>query len=228
MANLRRAKAELKNMLQVNEWRDNLCTIAAGGLANTGALFSFLLYGGEFMHRAACALGMTVAGIYEKNPEAARNIIRRFMWQMNEDSGNIGWGIPDAFGETLAHSPDLAKNYASILTSYIMDLGFADNYCDHAVLRRECYWAIGRVAQAEPNLMEKARPWLVKGLNDEDEVCRGMAAWALGQLPPDLMGAPALAKLAKAGDNTVCEVFDKGVMLEETASGLAAKALAKN
>lgn len=227
MANFRRAKAELKKMLEQSDWRAHLPGIAAGGLGNVGALFSFLLYGPQMMHRAAQALGATVASIYDREPEAARNIIRRFMWHMNEDSGNIGWGIPAAFGETLAQSPGLAKSYANILTSYIMDLGFADNYCDQAALRRECYWAIGCLAQAQPRLMEKARPWLLKGLHDEDSICRGMAAWALGQLPGDFMDAPALGQLANAGNNDICEVFDSGEMRSETVSGWARIALAK-
>lgn len=227
MANMRQAKKRLKALLEGPGWQENLEQIAAGGLANTGALFSFLLYDPEFMHRAARALGLTTAAVCEKNPEAARNIIRRFMWHMNEDSGNIGWGIPDAFAETLAASRRLAESYASILLSYIMELGFADNYCDHAPLRRECYWAAGHLAQAWPDLAEKARPWLARGLGDEDSLCRGVAAWALGQLGPGLMEAPSLAALARAGDEDECVIFDGGVMRTNTVSGWAACALAR-
>lgn len=227
MANMRRAKAELKKMLTAGDWQANLAKIAAGGLGNVGALFSFLLYGPELMHRSARALGMTIAAIYENDADAARNIIRRFMWQMNEDSGNIGWGIPDAFGETLAASAPLAKSYSSILISYIMNLGFADNYCDYAPLRRECYWAIGRVAQARQELMEKARPWLVKGLAEEDGICRGMAAWALGELAPELTDAPALSRAANANDENECEIFVGAVFESKTVSAWAAWALAR-
>lgn len=227
MASMRRAKAGLKKMLEEDAWRINLDKIATGGLGNVGALFSFLLYGPQMMHRAACALGMTIANIYEANAESARNIMRRFMWHMNEDSGNIGWGIPDAFGETLACSQALAQNYSNILISYIMDLGFADNYCDYAPLRRECFWAIGRVAQVRPEVMEKARFWLVKGLQDEDSICRGMAAWALGELAPELTDAPALSRLAKSGNEDVCEIFVSVGFEEKTVSAWAAWALAR-
>ena len=54
---------------------------------------------------------------------------------MSEESGNIGWGIPEAFAECLAASPELAKTYHKILISYIVDLGFDDNYCDNDQLR---------------------------------------------------------------------------------------------
>lgn len=225
MANLRAARRKLKEILYADDWQSRLEEIVAGGMSNVGALLSFLPLEPKIMHRAAKALGMTVAYIYGQNPEAARNVVRGFMWRMNEESGNIGWGVPDAFAETLAASSPLADAYGRILDSYIMDLGFDDNYCDHDILRRDCYWAIGRLAQARPDLTEKARSWLVKGLQDEDSPCRGMAAWALAQMPPDLMDAPALRALANAGDADICEVFDGERIREFRVSDLAKMAL---
>lgn len=223
MAGMRSNKIRLKALLAQDDWREHLPEIAAGGMASVPPLISFLKLDPAFMHRAACALGATVARLASANPEAARNIIRQFMWHMNEDSGNIGWGIPDAFAECLAASPMLADTYASILISYIMDLGHADNYCDHDLLRRSCYWAIGRLAQARPDLAEKARPWLLKGLEDGDSICRGMAAWALSQLPSSLMDVPALKKLAQSEDRDSFEIFDGAGMISETVAGVAAK-----
>lgn len=227
MANMRKMKQELKEILQKDDWQEHLGEIATFGMPVTGALFSFLLLEPSFMHRAARALGATVAAIYEQSPEAARNIVRRFMWHMNEDSGNIGWGIPVAFAETLVASPPLAKEYAHILLSYIMDLGFADNYCDQDMLRRQCYWGIGRLAETNPALAEKSRHWLTKGLQDEDSLCRGMAAWALGELGPSLSEMPALKALANSGNEDRCEIFVGDRMEEKTVSELARDALGK-
>ena len=146
---------------------------------------------------------------------------------MNEESGNIGWGIPEAFGESLAASPALAKDFHRVLASYLIDLGRDDNYCDNDLLRRSCYWAVGRLAQARPELCAGARPWLRKGLEDNDVICRGMAAWALAQLPPDFMDTPALRRLADAGHEEICELFDGGQLHEKSVSQLAREALAR-
>ena len=170
---------------------------------------------------------LTTARLAGRDPEAARNIIRRFMWHMNEESGNIGWGIPEAFGESLAASPALAKDFHRVLASYLIDLGRDDNYCDNDLLRRSCYWAVGRLAQARPELCAGARPWLRKGLEDNDVICRGMAAWALAQLPPDFMDTPALRRLADAGHEEICELFDGGQLHEKSVSQLAREALAR-
>lgn len=221
MASMRMNKQKLKDLLDQADWKNNLDEIAAGGMGAVGPLFSFLLLKPEMMHRAACALGQTVAGIAQKEPETAKNVIRRFMWHMNEESGNIGWGIPDAFAECLARNDMLAKTYASILVSYVIDLGFDDNYCDNDILRRSCYWAIGRFAQARPDLAEISRKWLIKGLGDRDSICRGMAAWALLQLPASLMDVPAIKALAQSGNEDKCEIFDGNELREYTVSQLA-------
>ena len=227
MPRMRSTKQQLKQYLQSPQWRDHLEEIAAGGASHVGPLFSFLLLGPQTMHRAAVALGLTTARLAEREPEAARNIIRRFMWHMNEESGNIGWGIPEAFGESLAASPLLAKDFHRVLASYLIDLGRDDNYCDNDLLRRSCYWAVGRLAQARPELCAGARPWLRKGLEDNDVICRGMAAWALAQLPPDFMDTPALRRLADAGHEEICELFDGGQLHEKSVSQLAREALAR-
>jgi hypothetical protein len=195
------------------------------GLTGINALFAFLPKDTRTMHRAAACLGVSVAGLAEHSPEDARNIVRRLMWHMNEDSGNIGWGIPEAFGEILAASESLAKQYKNILISYIMDLPGADNYCGNATLRRSCYWAVGRLAEARPGLASKARTWLANGLEDQDIICRGMAAWALTQLAPDMLDAPALRCLAEAGHSELCVLFDGGNVLEKSVSALAREAL---
>ena len=225
MARMRSTKQKLKECLVSPQWREHLDEIAQGGLENIGPLFSFLLLGPQTMHRAAVALGQVTARLMQEQPESAKNIIRRLMWHLNEESGNIGWGIPEAFAEILAASAPLAKDFHRILLSYIIDLGRDDNYCDNDTLRRSCYWAIGRLAQARPQLCLTARPWLLKGLEDVDPVCQGMAAWALSQLPPDLMDAPALRRLAEAGNTAPCELFDGEDVYEKTASHIAAEAL---
>ena len=228
MAKMRTSKQQLKRLLQGPDWREHLDEIAAGGMTSVGPLFSFLLLGSQTMHRAAVALGATVARLAGTEPETARNVIRRFMWHMNEDSGNIGWGIPDAFAECLAASETLAETYHRILVSYIMDLGHADNFCDHDILRRSCYWAVGRLAEVRPEMCAMARPWLLKGLEDTDSICRGMAAWALAKLPPDMMDAPALRRLAESGNGDICEIYEADRIHEVRVDDLARAALARD
>ena len=227
MATMRTQKKIILEQLSGENWLEYIPEISSQGMKAVPALFSFLLLKPEISHRAAKALGVTTARIFDENPETGKNIIRRYMWHMNEDSGNIGWGIPEAFAETLAASPKLAKEYAHILISYIMDLGHADNFCDHAPLRRSCYWAVGRLAEAHPELVQKSRQWLLKGLEDEDEICRGMATWALSKLPPDLMALPALNHLISENLQDNCEIFENNKLQFFSVTQLAKNCLHK-
>ena len=224
----RTLKTTIRTRLQEPGWDDfakELDEVPARELV--GPLFSCLPLGGEATDRAASALGKAVSRMADEHIEEARNVVRRLMWHMNEESGNIGWGIPEAFGESLAASPLLAKDFHRVLASYLIDLGRDDNYCDNDLLRRSCYWAVGRLAQTRPELCAGARPWLRKGLEDNDVICRGMAAWALAQLPPDFMDTPALRRLADAGHEEICELFDGEQLYEKSISQLAREALAR-
>ncbi len=224
MPRMRANKILLKNWLQAPDWKIYLPEIAAMDAKQcVGPLLSFLLLGETMTARAAVALGVTVATMAEKSPETARNVLRRFMWHMNEESGNIGWGIPQAFAEVLVCSPRMAKEFHPILLSYIIDTGHDDNFCDHNILRRSCYWAVGRFGGARPELCQHISPWLIKGLEDADIPCRGVAAWALKQFPSTLEAFPALRRLAQAEPHilaTTCTIFDGDNMQEYSISEL--------
>lgn len=227
MARMRTWKIQLKQWLESPDWRERLSDIAAqNGREMVGPLLSFLLLGGDMTARAAVGAGVAVAEVAEREPDAARNILRRLMWHMNEESGNIGWGIPQAFAEILARSPRMAREFHRVLLSYIMDTGHDDNFCDHDVLRRSCFWAVGRLAQERPDLCGPAIPWLIRGLADRDIPCRGMAAWALAQLPPVFEAVPPLRRLAESGSEDVCLIFDGVAVREQTVAESARQALA--
>ncbi|MGB5988085.1 MAG: DVU0298 family protein, partial [Desulfobacterales bacterium] len=92
-------------------------------------LFSLLLDRDELLRwRAVTAMGAVVARLEEQNTESARVIMRRMLWMLNDESGGIGWGVPEAMGETLARSPVLAREYACMLISYCKEDG---NYLEH-------------------------------------------------------------------------------------------------
>ena len=96
---------------------------------------------------------------------------------------------------------------------------------DNDVLRRSCYFAIGRVLEAAPQYGNEVRPLLRKGLADTDMACRGYAAWALGKLGPDLNDGPALRHASEEGNSAVCLIVDGDTAKEYPASELARMAL---
>ncbi len=176
MSRFRKSKKIVKAILEQDDWKDRfveLDTLEPRELV--GPLFSCLPLAVPVRDRAAELLGRTVARMAEEHLEEARNVVRRLMWHMNEESGNMGWGIPEAFGAVLAQSRRLAEEFGPVLISYIRDTGKDDNYCDHPLLRRSCFAAVDRLVRVWPDLAAQARGPLQAGLLDADPMCRELA-----------------------------------------------------
>lgn len=143
-------------------------------------LFSFLYQADDRLRWAAItAMGRTVAGLADQNMEAARVILRRLMWNLNDESGGIGWGSPEAMGEILACHEGLAEEYAHILISYARKDG---NYLEYERLQSGLLWGIARLSQVRPHLVQDAVSHLIPYLESVDPAVRGMAAYIMGLL----------------------------------------------
>ncbi|GBC62708.1 hypothetical protein DENIS_3685 [Desulfonema ishimotonii] len=186
-----------------------------------GPLFSHFYHKEELVRwRAVTAMGAVVSEMAETgNMEAARVVMRRFMWNLNDESGGIGWGSPEAMGEVTARNERLADEYHCILTSYAWEAG---NYLEHEVLQRGLLWGIGRLAHARPGLIRYAIPYLLPFINSHDPIHRGLAVHALGPLAD----APTKALIKPlTDDNAEIRIFLDGRMAERTVAALAEAAL---
>ncbi len=139
-------------------------------------LCSFLYHNNPVIKwNAVTALGAAVSDLAETDTEPARNIIRRLMWNLNDESGGIGWGSAEAMGEILAQNEKLAMEYWPILFSYAKEDG---NFQEHEFMQRGVLWGIGRFCKVRPELPGKKEvksvlPFLKSG----DAHVRGHAAW---------------------------------------------------
>lgn len=131
--------------------------------------------------KAVSAIGFIASNITAKDMESARTIMRRLMWSLNDESGGIGWGAPEAMGEIMACHEGLAKEFAHILLSYIREDG---NYIEYQPLQRGVVWGLGRLAQVRPEILREkdATRILCPCLDSSDATVRALAAWAMGLL----------------------------------------------
>ncbi len=157
-------------------------------------LLSFIQSGNEKVKWGAVkAAGQVVSRLAESDLEAARVIMRRLMWTLNDESGGIGWGSPEAMGEILAAHSGLAQEYAVILLSYAREDG---NYLEHEGLQRGLLWGIGRLSEKRPELVKGASAFLLPYLESQDEVIRGVAVRIMGLLQVK-EAQPVLRKLTQ-------------------------------
>ncbi len=173
----------------------------------------------ELKWRAVTAVGMTAARIADADMEAGRVVMRRLIWSLNDESGGIGWGAPEAMGEIMARHAGLADEYFRILVSYIDADG---NPLENVWLERGVLWGIGRLAQVRPHLMKDCARQLASRLDSEDAVHRGFAAWALGFLDSSAY-TDRLSCLLE--DRSSVLLFENGCLTRLQVSDLAARAL---
>lgn len=193
-------KAVILEALDSDDWRLKLQSLLTKhepkGVLNP--LFSALLNKSpQVKWHAVSGFGMVVPLMAEESREKSRVVIRRFMWMLNEESGGVGWGIPEAMAEVLANHRKLAEDYSSILLSYIHDAEGPDNFIDFPLLLEGAVWGAARLAQAHPDLAEKAAPDLEKLLSDPSPATSGLSCLALGLLKY----APALKALKRLSEN---------------------------
>ena len=168
--------------------------------------------------RAVTALGAVVANLAQDDMESARVVMRRMIWNLNDESGGIGWGLPETMGEVMARHKGLAREYVNILVSYIREDG---NFLEHQPLQHGVLWGLGRLAQTSPELLQDAAPHLHPFLSSENATLRGLAAWTIGLLHAG-QDAPGLEVLKS--DNTEVTLCLNGTERTYRISELARKA----
>jgi len=199
---------------------DQLCQLPSRLVINP--LFSFLYNSNEKIKwRAVTAMGAVVSKLADEDMESARVIMRRLMWNLNDESGGIGWGSPEAMGEILACQKTLAKEYSRILISYAREDG---NFQEHQLMQRGVLWGIGRLAQANPELVIHAAPYLIPYLGSSDATVRGMTVWAMGLLGVDEV-RPRFEQLKK--DESELKIYIDRRLIKCKVKELAEEALGK-
>ena len=178
-------------------------------------------------HAVTC-MGDAVARIAEGDLEAARIILRRFLWSLNDESGGIGWGAPEAMAECLCRDERLAGEYAHMLVSYMREDGEElcqdGNFIEHPLLQRGVVWGVARLAGCRRELLQQlgAGRDLNLYLEAEDPELRGLAALAAGRLREATL-RPLLQGLR--ADTAPLSWYDEGAVHQTTVGALVRDAL---
>lgn len=160
-------------------------------------------------------MGVVVSGMAETSMEDARIIMRRLMWMLNEESGGIGWGVPEAMGEVMAINRNLAEEFNRILISYADENG---NYIEHTPLMKGVLWGIGRLSEAWPDLAETAAPHTRCFLFSDEPLNRGLATIILRNLnDPESNGRLEQLKLDQSFINIYKDGSFKSFMISDIA-----------
>lgn len=206
-------------MLAASDMAGAMAMVEELGGRKAATLFLGLIADGDNIvkFQAVSVLGQVVRGLAASDLEAGREIMRRLVWSLNEESGAVPWGSPEAMGEIMACEERLANEFINLLVSYIWPEG---NYIEFEPLQSAVAWGLGRVAKTHPGLLSRcgaAEP-LLDLLTSPDAQVRGCGAWALGFFAD----ARVTGRLeALQGDPEPCSIFESSRLTIKTVGQLA-------
>ncbi len=174
------------------------------------------------------AIGEVVHNIAVEEIEHARIVMRRFLWMLNDESGGIGWGVPEAMSESMHHNRILAEEYLHMLVSYSRDDGpelFQDgNFIELPLLQHGVLWGLCRLAEnyKEQLINKAAQENIGFYLGSADSQVRGLASLLCRLLArPEFV--PQLKYLIT--DSNRVRIYSNGKMRIYTVGQLAAEAV---
>ncbi len=177
----------------------------------------------RFLHRLLCAqdqlirwraieaMGVVGKRLAAQDPEKVQVLLRTLLWTMNDESGGIGWGAPECIGEIIHHCPQLFSEFAPIVLSYT----------EEEMLLPGVIWAAGRIAQADPAMVQEFMPTYKNFLHHQSPVVRGYVLHLL-----QIMGVklgPEYGYLQ--GDDARVLLYEAGELQETTVNQLAKPSL---
>ena len=219
---IRRLKEKILELLKADDLTEcfqDLSLLPARQVMNP--LLSFLCHESELVRwHAITVTGFIMRNLAERDMEGARGFMRRLMWSLNEESGGIGWGSPEAMAEIMACHAGLAEEYAPVFVSYLNPKG---NFVEYDLLQRGVLWGLVRLAKSRPALVAGAAMHIGNYLESGDAVVRGLAAWAAGLLQTHGNHSKLRALL---GDEAPLRVYFDGTFVQYRVMDLAEKGLA--
>jgi HEAT repeat protein len=129
--------------------------------------------------RAVKAIGQVAARIFPEDPEKVKRVLRQLIWNLNDESGGIGWGMPEALGEILGAIPGLQEEYLCLLIAYISE---ERCFIENEQIQKGVIWGLGRIKDFDDCLKTRAVPFLLKALKNSHPEMQGTTAWAVGEM----------------------------------------------
>ena len=220
---IRALKKEILHLLSTGDFRENLDSFRnLQGRQAVNPLFSFFFHQDEIVRwHAVSAMGVVVSALVDTDRESARNVMRRLIWNLNDESGGIGWGSPEAMGEITARRREMAVEYSKLLRSYVMPHG---NFIEHEILQRGVLWGLARLAAVRPEHVDEAGPFLLPFFKSKDPIHRGLAIFSTGAIGSKT-AVPYLKEMLE--DYTTIRIYEDLSFKTVTVGSLAAGALKK-
>lgn len=164
--------------------------------------------------RAIEAIGLLTAELAGTDPDSVRNIVGRLLWMIRDESGGIGWSVPEILGEIVRNNPVLCEDIAPIIASFHEELMLTPG-----VMR-----ALSRIGQINAETVEYAVPIIRSYLSTAAPLTRGLAVTAIAEMG-DAASLDILERMKE--DSSEISLYENGELVKKTIARLSGEAAKK-
>ncbi|HZK53761.1 MAG TPA: methylated-DNA--[protein]-cysteine S-methyltransferase [Desulfosporosinus sp.] len=116
--------------------------------------------------RAVEALGVFAHTIEQDDQKYALELVRRYFWMLNDESGGTAWNASEAIGSLVAHCPNTCGQFNWMLSGLLEDESLSDG----------ALWGLAQLTQNALHLIEPLEERIRPFLESEEPLTRGLAA----------------------------------------------------
>jgi len=170
-------KRDVESVLEKRDWKQ-LCDWAEENKNLYRQLMARIyVKDGIVFWRAVEALGVFAHCIEQKERNYALELVRRYFWMLNEESGGTAWNASEAIGSLVSHCTATCGQFNWMLSGLLEDESLRDG----------ALWGLGQLAQNAPHLVDPIEERIRPFLESVEPLTRGLAAlvYALVRTPHD-------------------------------------------
>ena len=114
--------------------------------------------------RAIKAIGRAAQTLAKTDPECLREIARRLLWSLSDESGGIGWAAPEILGEIVSADPEKFADLIPLIAA-VYDV-------EERVFKAGVVYALARIAENAPEQVRGYQKIIISSLMDRDPLVR--------------------------------------------------------
>ena len=159
-------KGDVERVLEHRDWEQLIDWAKENKNVYRQLMARIYVKDGLVFWRAVEALGFFTHEIEKEKPMYAVELVRRYFWMLNEESGGTAWNASEAIGSILAHCSDTCGQFNWMLSGLLEDESLRDG----------ALWGLGQLAQSAPHLVDPLEERIRLFLESEEPLTRGLAA----------------------------------------------------
>jgi O-6-methylguanine DNA methyltransferase len=204
-------KRELERVLENRDWKQLRNWAEENKSVYRQLMARIYVNDGLVFWRAVEALGVFMHHVEQKERNYAVELVRRYFWMLNDESGGTAWNASEAIGSILAHCPKTCGHFKYMLSELL----------DDESLRAGALWGLMQLAQAAPSLVDPLETRIKPFLESKEPLVRGLAAliYALERSKNELpiyrpegpkWSVPDELNLRLTNDQSLIEIYQDG------------------